>query len=64
MLRPLRCPHGPRECLTKEEVVVGVVEAAGEEGEVEEEVEEEVMAALSVVNRDTSPKNVPRGVEW
>ena len=63
MLRRLRCPHGPRECLTKEEVVVGVVEAAGEEGEVEGEVEEEVMAALNVVNRDTSPKNVPR-VEW
>ena len=40
MLRHLKCPHGPRECLTKEEVVVGVVE--GEEEEEEEGVEGEV----------------------
>ena len=40
MLRHLKCPPGPRECLTKEEVVVGVVE--GEEEEEEEGVEGEV----------------------
>ena len=42
MLRHLKCPPGPRECLTKEEVVVGVagVEEEEEEEGVEEEVEE------------------------
>ena len=42
MLRHLKCPPGPRECLTKEEVVVGGVEVEeeGEEEGVEGEVEE------------------------
>ena len=56
MLHHLRCPPGPRECLIKEEVVVEVVEAAGEEEEAEGE--EEV-----VVSKGTSTKNIAPRVE-
>ena len=61
MRHHLKCLPGPRECLTKVEAVVGVVEVVGEEEEVEGEVGEEgVMAALNVVSKDTSPKNAPK----
>ena len=58
MRHHLKCPPGPRGCLTKDEAVVGVVEVVGEEEEEEEEEGEEV------VSKETSRKNTAPRVEW